>query len=141
MLKVYDGNEDLQLSVACDSSSPGFARKYTEVCFVRSFIAGIENLIVGTDRGEIRVLAMPPLVHQEFAFDAFNAHLGEVTRVLASPDGRYVFSAGQDGTVFIFSVTEYQNESTMVRQELTVSSAKEEQLRLEQAGGTGPSQL
>lgn len=131
MFKVYNGNEDQQLNVVCDASSPGFARKYTEVCLVRSFLSGIENLVVGTDRGQIRVFAMPPSLHQEFAFDSFNAHLGEVTRVLTSPDGRYVFSAGADGTVFVFSVTEYQNEATMVRQELSVPGVRDEQLRLE----------
>jgi cilia- and flagella-associated protein 57 len=66
------------------------------------------------------------------AFDMFNAHLGEVTKILSSPDGRYVFSAGTDGTVFVYSVTEYANEATMVKQEINVSSAKEDQSKLEQ---------
>lgn len=59
-------------------------------------------------------------------FDTFNAHLGEVTKVLVSPDGRYVFSAGADGTVFVYSVTEYANEQTIVKQEVNVTSIKDE---------------
>jgi len=48
-------------------------------------------------------------------FDTFNAHLGEVTRILVSPDGRYVFSAGADGSIFVYSVTEYSNDLTIVK--------------------------
>ena len=118
--------------MVCTAEAPGFARKYTEVCLVKSFISGIENLIVGTEKGQLRVFNMTPHVHQEMAFDMFNAHLGEVTKILSSPDGRYVFSAGSDGTVFVYSVTEYANEATMVKQEITVASAKDEQTKLEQ---------
>jgi len=66
-------------------------------------------------------------------FDTFNAHLGEVTRILVSPDGRYVFSAGADGSIFVYSVTEYANDQTIVKQEMNASNVKDEQLRLEMA--------
>jgi WD40 repeat protein len=82
---------------------------------VKSFTNGIENIIVGTERGQIKVFAMPPLLHQEMAFDTFNAHLGEVVKIIASPDGRYVFSAGADGSIFVYSVTEYINEATILK--------------------------
>jgi WD40 repeat protein len=36
------------------------------------------------------------------------------SKILASPDGRFVFSAGADGSIFIYSVTEYANETTFV---------------------------
>ena len=43
-----------------------------------------------------------------------------------SPDGRYVFSAGADGTVFVYSVTEYANDSLILKQEINVTSVKDE---------------
>ena len=58
---------------------------------------------------------MPPTLATELPFDSFNAHLGDVTKIIASPDGRFVFSAGSDGTVFVYSVTEYGNESTLLK--------------------------
>jgi WD40 repeat protein len=48
-------------------------------------------------------------------FDTFNAHAGAVSKILASPDGRFVFSAGADGSIFIYSVTEYANETTILK--------------------------
>jgi WD40 repeat protein len=59
-------------------------------------------------------------------FDSFNSHNGEVVKILSSPDGRYVFSAGADGTLFIYSVTELANETTVMKQEITVTTIKEE---------------
>lgn len=48
-----------------------------------------------------------------------------------SPDGRFVFSCGNDGAIFIYSVTEYGNENTILKQEITVTSSKDEQAKLE----------
>ena len=116
-----------------------YTRKYTEICYVKSFANGIENMVVGTDKGQIKVFGMPPYLSQEMAFDQFNAHLGEVTKVLMSPDGRYVFSSGADGTVFVFSVTEYANDSTILKQEINVTSVKDEQARMEIVDSKTPS--
>jgi len=44
------------------------------------------------------------------AFEEFFAHSGEVTQIMVSPDSKFVFSTGVDGTVFVFSVHEYLNE-------------------------------
>lgn len=38
-----------------------------------------------------------------------------MTQVLISPDQKYVFTTGADGTVFIFSVTEYLNEHELYK--------------------------
>jgi len=38
--------------------------------------------------------------------DQLTAHAGEVTKILLSPDNRYLFSAGTDGTLFIFQLTD-----------------------------------
>lgn len=44
------------------------------------------------------------MLSSEYEFDSFNAHIGEVSQIIISPDGRYVFSAGSDGSIFIYSV-------------------------------------
>ena len=38
------------------------------------------------------------------------AHAGEVMKIASSPDGRYLFTVGQDGVLFIYSINEVNNE-------------------------------
>lgn len=101
-------------------------KKFSEVCIVRSFTNGVENMIVGTDKGQIKVYGMPSSSYANLAFDSFNAHIGEVVKIMCSPDGRFVFSAGADGTIFVYSVTEYASEGLIYKQEVIVTSAKED---------------
>ncbi len=133
---MYNHKEDVDLQIQAID-----ARKFTDVAHMKSFTNGIENLIVGTDRGQIKVFGMPPYLQGDLLFDSFNAHLGETVKILASPDGRFVFSCGGDGTVFVYSVTEYANENSILKQEVTVSSIKEEQQRLEGSSAVVHSQL
>jgi WD40 repeat protein len=37
-------------------------------------------------------------------------HLGEVSRLILSPDGKYVISAGHDGTIFLMTMTDLASE-------------------------------
>jgi hypothetical protein len=37
-----------------------------------------------------------------------------VNHVRASPDGKYVFSAGDDGCLFVFAVTQYDQQNRIV---------------------------
>jgi len=99
---------------------------------IKSFANNIENIIVGTDKGQIKIISLPPDVNADIEFDSFNAHAypSEVVKILTSPDGRYVFSAGSDGVLFVYSVTEMANENTLYKQEVTISSAKDEQAKL-----------
>jgi len=39
-----------------------------------------------------------------------NLHLGEVSKLLLSPDGKFVISAGHDGTIFIMTMTDLSSE-------------------------------
>ena len=89
-------------------------------------------MIVGTDKGQIKVYGMPSSSYANLAFDSFNAHIGEVVKIMCSPDGRFVFSAGADGTIFVYSVTEYASEGLIYKQEVIVTSAKEDQAKNEQ---------
>ena len=93
---------------------------------------------MGTDRGSLKVFSLPPYLNYDLAFDTFNAHLGEVIKILVSPDGRFVFSAGADGSIFVYSVTEYANEQTILKQEVMVTNPKDEQARLDAGHVGGP---
>lgn len=37
-------------------------------------------------------------------------HLGEISRLIVSPDGKYTISAGLDGTIFMMSITDLASE-------------------------------
>jgi len=38
-----------------------------------------------------------------------------VTQVCVSPDAKFVFTGGIDGSIFIYSVTEYTNETEIYK--------------------------
>jgi WD40 repeat protein len=39
-----------------------------------------------------------------------NLHHGEVSSVMISPDGKYLISAGADGTIFVMTMTDQASE-------------------------------
>ena len=57
----------------------------------------------GTDEGQIQVLLHP---YTEGGISKILTHKGVVTRVMATLDSRVLFSAGEDGTLFIYHVSE-----------------------------------
>lgn len=57
LLRMYNHKEDVELNLQASD-----CRKYTDVCHIKSFANGIENFIVGTDRGQIKVFGLPPLL-------------------------------------------------------------------------------
>ena len=85
--------------------------KFTQVTLVKTKNK-IRNLVVGTDRGGVRIFNVPL---SEALFDEFSVHYGELTNLLSSPDGQFVFSAGVDGSLFVYSVTEYADEKNMLK--------------------------
>mmetsp|Transcript_11207 Transcript_11207/g.11269 ORF Transcript_11207/g.11269 Transcript_11207/m.11269 type:complete len:231 (+) Transcript_11207:1709-2401(+) len=127
LIRVFNQKEDVEMNIEGTNN-----KKFTEVCLLKSFANSIENLIVGTDKGQLKVTSLPPGLYSDVEFDSFNAHAypSEVVKIVTSPDGRYVFSAGSDGVIFVYSVTEMANESALFKQEVVVSSAKDEQAKL-----------
>jgi len=61
---------------------------------------------MGTSNGEIKTVLHP---YQERGVSRALSHKGTVTKVVSTQDSRFLFSAGEDGTLFIYSVEEEKN--------------------------------
>ena len=57
----------------------------------------------GTDEGQIQVLLQPYI---ESGISKILTHKGAVTRVMTTLDSKVLFSAGEDGTLFIYHISE-----------------------------------
>lgn len=77
-------------------------RKLSQVCFFQSNHHQ-PVYIASTDDGSV-VNYGSSLSNQWL--EEISAHQGTVTRLRASPDGKFVFSGGEDGSIFIFKVEE-----------------------------------
>ena len=119
-LRVFEGDEMLACLKFKDDAvmmppTNGDQPTSTAFCFndvikVVSAENMLENLVVGTNRGSILVHGMPPRFLREdpnYRYSEQMVHFGEVTSLQATIDGRYVFSAGNDGVIFMYEVTEF----------------------------------
>ena len=61
---------------------------------------------MGNNHGEIKTMLHP---FQEKGISRALSHKGTVTRLLCTQDSRFLFSAGEDGTLFIYHVEEEKN--------------------------------
>ena len=82
----------------------------TCLTYLNSF-KNYQAIIGGCDDGFIRVYSS---IFTQKAFEVMASHDGEVTRIRTSPDGRYVFSAGSDGSVFIYQVSEILSDGNLI---------------------------
>ncbi|EGR29862.1 WD repeat protein [Ichthyophthirius multifiliis] len=87
--------------------------KITQFCFLQSFY-NYYGIIAGTNQGAIKVKKKIQQQQQQIKvfghhfssipYETIQAHCGQVTQIKTSPDGRYIFSGGEDGAIFIFQV-------------------------------------
>ncbi|KAG4096896.1 WD40 repeat-like protein [Neocallimastix lanati (nom. inval.)] len=101
-------------------------------------------LFAGTNKGTIRALRYPFNSVSEIEYRAHKAHSKAVSSLQISYDDRYLFSAGEDGNIFIFQINEkedkhksnayYGNEMLITKTELEekVSKIIELKTRLEE---------
>ena len=81
----------------------------TDVTRVVTSDSLLKNIVVATNRGDIRVLGMPPKFLREdrrFEYQSIHSHLGEINSLKGSEDGKHVFTVGEDGNLFIYRVVE-----------------------------------
>ena len=92
------------------------ALSFTDIIKVVSADNLVENLIIGSNRGSLGVYCMPPKFlrngSDNYKHSETVAHLSEVSSLQASCCGRYVFSAGTDGIIFVYDVIEHMPAQT-----------------------------
>lgn len=67
--------------------------------FVRTTKSKVTGFVAGSEKGNLYIFSYP---FHEVVLDHITAHSGEVTKIIISPDNRYLFSAGSDGSLFIY---------------------------------------
>lgn len=110
-LRIFEGDEmKMCLKFADDNPYDQPALCFNDVVKVVSAESLVQNLVVGTNRGSLVIHGVPPRFLREdpaYQYETVVSHFGEVTALQASIDGRYVFSAGSDGIIFVYDVQEY----------------------------------
>jgi len=64
---------------------------------------------VGMDNGSLRCFAYPMVGPAAGEFDEIQAHEGEVKHMRVTSDDKYLVSASDDGTIFVFEVQQIEN--------------------------------
>ena len=109
-LRIFDGDDEISCLSFGDELESQQVLCFNDVIKVVSAEQLIENLVVGTNRGSLIVHGMPPRFLREdpqFKYGETMAHFGEVNSLQASVCGKYVFSAGSDGIIFMYEVVEH----------------------------------
>ena len=69
-------------------------------------VYNLQCLVGGTETGEIKVF---PPIFTTSTWDPCPTHLGKVTSIKNSADGRFLFTCGEDGALCIFQITQYED--------------------------------
>lgn len=85
-------------------------KKVTSLCILTS-LYNVQALLAGTDDGNIIIYSTKV---ENKSYDTLSSHLGEVTKIVAAPNGRFVFSVGVDGCLMIYSVTDFKDNVKMM---------------------------
>ncbi|CAD8162078.1 unnamed protein product [Paramecium pentaurelia] len=96
-------------------------QKLTQLAYIQSLYNQF-GIIGGTENGQIKIYSY---IFNQMAFETMPVHQGEITRIKCSPDGRYVFSTGTDGVLFIYQVSEISNDGQIYASK-TGAEAKEQ---------------
>ena len=80
--------------------------EYSQVKFVK-LNQKTNGLITANDYGGLSILGYPVLRDPRFqVVENISTHHGPVNHICISPDNKLLFTAGQDGSIFIFNITE-----------------------------------
>lgn len=66
----------------------------------------LQGFAIGASTGEIKMLLHPLL---DKGISRFLSHKGAVTRIISTQDSRFLFSAGEDGCLFVYQIEEEKN--------------------------------
>ena len=84
------------------SHSLNLMNKVSQIHYFKTY-HGLSCFLAGDSAGSIQMLGFKP---GSPVIGEVVAHAGAVTRIRSSQDGRFVFSAGSDGVIFIYHVIE-----------------------------------
>ena len=113
MCRIYNENDDVETSYRDDADDPALKplKRFSEVAYLHSTSQTnpFNNILVGTEHGQLQMLSTTP-AFLGVPMSRFNLHHGEVSRILLSPDGKYLISGGADGTIFVMTMTDLASE-------------------------------
>ena len=66
----------------------------------------LSGFAIGASTGEVKML-LHPLVDK--GISRFLSHKGAITRLVCTQDSRFLFSAGEDGCLFMYAIEEEKN--------------------------------
>ena len=66
----------------------------------------LQGFAMGNSAGEVKMLLHP---YQDKGVSRFLSHKGIVTKLVATQDSRFIFSAGEDGVLYMYQVEEEAN--------------------------------
>ena len=118
MIRCYNEKDNAEDFIQV--RSPFGAVRFTDILDVMGPIRGNQedydhskrarNLILSLDNGRIYIYGLPPnLVNKREAY-VMNTHNGSINSLKCSDDNQIVVSAGEDGTIFVYKVTEKPND-------------------------------
>ena len=74
---------------------------------------------MGTSQGEVKCLLHP---YAEKGVTRALSHKGNVTKLVSTQDSRFLFSAGEDGTLFVYQVLEEKVPETTVDHQMMMTA-------------------
>ena len=118
MIRCYNEKDNAEDFIQV--RSPFGAVRFTDILDVMGPIRGNQedydhskrarNLILSLDNGRIYIYGLPPnLVNKREAY-VMNTHNGSINSLKCTDDNQIVVSAGEDGTIFVYKVTEKPND-------------------------------
>lgn len=69
------------------------------------------NVCVTLDNGRIYMYGMQPNLKLGRETDVMNTHQGQINKILKTHDNQIVITGGEDGTIFIYRVSEVPNNA------------------------------
>ncbi|ORY73038.1 WD40 repeat-like protein [Neocallimastix californiae] len=78
-------------------------------------------LFVGTITGAIRVVKFPLMEEKVCEYQEHKAHSDSVTAICTSADDKYLFSAGMDGTIYMYKIYDKETKVTQRKKEEILS--------------------
>ena len=64
---------------------------------------------MSTDDGKLMVYGTPPNLQMGRECDVLHSHIGEIKNMQQNVDGRILITSGQDGTIFVYRVSDGAN--------------------------------